>query len=205
MATGVLRGVGGGMGGGCLLAIYVPILVLAVVDVIHVASDPSDILPAGWVIFVVLLTLAVGLPIVAWLVVKRRRGVTVPFRVEVAAHEVARGGRVDARLVVEPGAEAPGRLEVGLVCTVWYDEWRRHHDPGGTSDRMRVVADAVAFEAWQPLSALPGSQAVRFDVPPDAPFSHEGEVVSFSWRVAAREAGGGKRGPSAYEPVWVTP
>jgi hypothetical protein len=100
----------------------------------------------------------------------------------VQSTELARGGEVVVQLELKKG-KASDRLELGLVCTEFYDE-RRSDGRGGTT---RVTAQTPAFEDWRPPPGGGDTQTMRFTVPPDAPFSYRGRCLSFVWRVSARE------------------
>jgi hypothetical protein len=101
-------------------------------------------------------------------------------KVEVERTDFKRGEDVVVR--VEVASRASEKLELGLVCTEYYDE-RRSDGRGGTN---RATAQAVAFEDWRPQTAGP-PQAVRFSIPADGPYSFRGDCVSYVWRVSARE------------------
>jgi len=50
----------------------------------------------------------------------------------------------------------------------------------------RATTYAIAHEAWLPIESAPGVQSVRLTIPPEAPFSYEGDCLSFRWEVVAR-------------------
>jgi hypothetical protein len=101
-------------------------------------------------------------------------------KVEVERAELKRGEDVLVR--VEVSERASDRLELGLVCTEYYDKQTR--DAKGNTNR--TTAEAVAFADWRPQSAGP-VQSVRFTIPAEAPYSFRGNCVSYVWRVSARE------------------
>lgn len=101
-------------------------------------------------------------------------------RVEVERTDLKRGEDVIAR--VEVSERASDKLELGLVCTEYYD--KKTYDAKGNANR--TTTQAVAFEDWRPQTAGP-PQAVRFTIPADAPYSFRGTCVSYVWRVSARE------------------
>ena len=103
------------------------------------------------------------------------------LRLEVESPDVARGGEVVARLEHARPDKASDKLELGLVCTEFYDERK----PDGHGGSNRVTSQVVAFEEWHPYPGGP-AQTVRFEVPPDAPFSYRGHCLSYVWRVSAR-------------------
>lgn len=104
------------------------------------------------------------------------------LRLDVENPDVARGGEVVARLEHARPDKASDRLELGLVCTEFYDV-RKSNGRGGSN---RVTSQVVAFEDWRPYDGGP-AQTVRFKLPPDAPFSYRGHCLSYVWRVSARE------------------
>jgi hypothetical protein len=106
----------------------------------------------------------------------KARGVTVT----VAVTEVRRGQEVDARVeIAHPDTQG---LELGLVCTEYYDEETR--DSKGNAQRS--TSQAVAYEDWRPQPGG-GVQSVRFSVPANAPYSFRGDCISYVWRVSARQ------------------
>jgi hypothetical protein len=103
------------------------------------------------------------------------------LKVAVAQPEVRRGGQVDVQLEVTK--RASDRLELGLVCTEYYDE----ETTDGKGNRSRTTKQADAYKDWRPQSPGGGPQVVRFEVPADAPYSYRGDCISYVWRVSARE------------------
>jgi hypothetical protein len=113
--------------------------------------------------------------------------------------EVARGGEVLATVTL-PDPNAVRELEVGVVCTERYDYKDRSGDRTTRETRRHVE-----YEAWQP--AQPGlmQQTVRLAVPPSAPYSHEGTVLSFLWTVTAAERRDRMPDRHTDVPLWVKP
>jgi hypothetical protein len=106
------------------------------------------------------------------------------LRVAVATREVPRGGTVHAQIQVvgaEPGDEG---IELGLVCTEYFEVKQIGPD---TTDPY-VMQRAVAHEEWRPASPDPGPQVQRFQVPADAPFTYRGRVLAYEWNVSARHS-----------------
>jgi hypothetical protein len=95
--------------------------------------------------------------------------------------EVRRGEQVAVRL--EVGQRASDKLEVGVVCTEYYDE-KRSDGRGGTN---RATAEAVAHADWRPQAPGGPPQTVSFEIPLDSPYSYRGDCISYVWRVSARE------------------
>jgi hypothetical protein len=110
-----------------------------------------------------------------------RRQLTKGLEVDAGPGEKRRGGEVEA-LVTISSARGLGDLEVGLLCTEYYDE--EHTDREG--DTSRSTSEEVTHEAWQPLEPAVGVQTVRFAIPQGAPFSYEGDCLSFKWELVAR-------------------
>jgi hypothetical protein len=119
--------------------------------------------------------------------------------VTVAEPEVRRGGQ--ARAVVAPGIHARGGapLAIRIVCAESHDWVRR-----SKNHTSRGTADTVVYEQRLELPAE-AEREVLFDVPASAPFSHEGEALSYSWRIEARQ--NVERGVDriAFAPIWVLP
>jgi hypothetical protein len=112
-----------------------------------------------------------------------RKKLTRGLQVGAGDQEVRRGEEVEA-LVTIFNARGLGDIEVGLVCTEYYARYSEGvgtDDPGG-----RATTYAIAHEAWLPLESAPGVQSVRLAIPPEAPFSYEGDCLSFKWEIVAR-------------------
>jgi hypothetical protein len=73
-----------------------------------------------------------------------------------------------------------GEVEVGLVCTEFY-ETRLSQSCDGGAGSGRSTSAATAYESWLPVEASPGVQSVRLAVSAEAPFSDEGELLWFRW------------------------
>ena len=120
-----------------------------------------------------------------------------------SATELARGDTVHATARLLEPLEGDGRVEVGLVCTEWWDVWEDRQTADNERDRARHTNEAVAFEQWQPLRST--QETLKFTIPPDAPFSHEGTCVSFGWRLTARIPEAARTDPARHQPIWVLP
>lgn len=131
-----------------------------------------------------------------------------------------RGDSVTAVLTITDLAKVRRHdVEVGLVCTEWYDEEvDRVMDLGPLGDdflpipsvgaddrgaRQRVTREAIAYEEWVRVERTRRAQTVTFPVPLEAPYSHQGDCLSFAWRVEARQSDGPDRVTSV--PIWVAP
>ena len=102
------------------------------------------------------------------------------LQVGVTNEQARRGEEVDA-LVTISGQDEVGEVEVGLVCTEYYDVYESWGQHGS-----RETSDAIAHEEWLPVESAPGVHSVRLTIPLDAPFSYEGDCLSFRWEVVAR-------------------
>jgi hypothetical protein len=111
--------------------------------------------------------------------VRQRR--TRGLQVDAGVHGVRRGEEVEA-LVTIASPKGLGDLEVGLVCTEYYDEETTDSD----GDTSRSTAEEIAYEDWLAVEELTGVQSVRLAIPADAPFSYEGTCLSFKWELVAR-------------------
>jgi hypothetical protein len=107
------------------------------------------------------------------------------LKVTLSATEARRGDTIDARLeVTRAGNE---EIELGLVCTEYYDVEKTSYSSNSGSTRYRDTEDAIAHEEWRPASPSQSIHSVRFQIPPEAPFSFKGSCLAFEWRVSARQ------------------
>jgi hypothetical protein len=158
---------------------------------------------AQGVIYPVLGALAVVFVVAMWLLARRlRSGGDVRYEVLAEPLELRRGDEVEAELLVHEPDRLGGRVEVGVVCVERYD---RPAGGGGDEPGGREVAEDVAYERWLPARHTEEEQRFRFRIPPEGPYSHEGECLSFAWRVSAREIDGAGDDSSIDDPIWVLP
>lgn len=115
--------------------------------------------------------------------------------------ELKRGEELRVVVAVGDPAQAGRRLEVDLLCTEWYDY--RARDSHNNS--RRVTRAAKAYGQTQAIEQSAGRHELAFTIPEQAPFSHEGEVVSFSWKVSVREERENRIDPVLERPIWVLP
>ena len=94
------------------------------------------------------------------------------------------------------------QLEVGLVCAERYDI-RVGAYVSGASVFRRETAEAYTHEQWQAVAPAVGEQTSTFTVPRDAPYSYEGECVSYVWFASARTTKRLRKDPRLEEPIWV--
>jgi hypothetical protein len=106
------------------------------------------------------------------------------LKVTLSAAQARRGDTIDARVEVTRAGDDP--IEIGLVCTEYYDVQKTTHSSNGSS-QYRDTEDAIAHEEWRPASPSQSIHNERFQIPPDAPFSFKGECLAFEWRVSARQ------------------
>jgi hypothetical protein len=114
-----------------------------------------------------------------------RRRLTRGLEVATDDQPVRRGGDVEA-LVTISNARKLGDLEVGVVCTEYYDEQETTRDADGSTSLSRSTSNEVAHESWSQVESVSGVQSLRFTIPADAPFSYTGDCLSFKWEVVAR-------------------
>ena len=119
--------------------------------------------------------------------------------------ETARGQTVRAVLTVEPGHDEDGRLQVGLVCTQFYDVKKQVTDARGHSHTQRVIERNDVFAEWRDVPAGTTSQTFTFTVPADGPFSYEGATVTWAYRLSARRPRAHHIDPHHDVPIWVRP
>ena len=107
------------------------------------------------------------------------------LKVTLSATQARRGDSIDARLEVTRAGD--DEIEIGLVCTEYYDVEKTSYSSNGGTSHYRDTEDAIAHEDWRPASPSQSIHNVRFQIPPDAPFSFKGSCLAFEWRVSARQ------------------
>ncbi len=110
-----------------------------------------------------------------------RKKLTKGLEVRVDQPQAGRGEHVHAVVIVtEP--ERLGQLEVGLVCTEFYDEQVSSGEDGSS----RTTFTATEHESWQPVQCVQGEHSVSFTIPTHVPYSYDGSYLSYKWEVVAR-------------------
>jgi hypothetical protein len=115
------------------------------------------------------------------------------------------GRRGDELTVAFRGRPAgDDRIEVGIACDERFDTEARVRVRGATSV-VRQTGEATVHEQWQ--AAAPGvvEQTFTFLVPADAPYSYEGDCLSYAWRASARAVRPRLKDARLDEPIWVLP
>jgi hypothetical protein len=121
----------------------------------------------------------------------RLRGV----KLQVAGETFRRGN--DVSVTFTGRGSSGGQLEVGIAC----DERFEQEVPDTPA---AMIVEAIAHEDWQAVPDGGRNQTLDFTLPDDAPYSYEGDAVSFAWRVSVREARLGR--DARYDrPIWVDP
>lgn len=147
----------------------------------------------------VLVAAGIGYLLFAWY---QRRGTyertAGDLRLELDREEVRRGAPLRATLANDrPGR---GRVEVGLECFEHYDIPRGSQTTGEGQTRR-----AVAWSVWLPVDQSARRLTVDLLLPQDAPYSWEGRVLSYAWRVSARRPSRWRPDPRRNLPIWVLP
>jgi hypothetical protein len=115
-----------------------------------------------------------------------RRRLTRGLEVAAANQVAHRGEQVEVLVTISSPGKI-GNVEVGVVCTEYYDEEKTDTDMNtDMQSTSRVTSDEIAHEAWLPVETIAGAQSLRFTIPPDAPFSYGGNCLSFKWEIVAR-------------------
>jgi hypothetical protein len=114
---------------------------------------------------------------------------TSALEVDAGGQAVSRGEEIEAQVTISD-AEKAGSVEVGVVCTEYYDEdvTEETIDDHGImqEETQRTTLHATAHEEWRPIESTVGVQTVLLTIPAEAPFSYEGDCVSFKWELVAR-------------------
>jgi hypothetical protein len=118
--------------------------------------------------------------------------------------EVRRGDTVNATLVISDPDKLGDKLELGLVCTEYYDVEHTVYTQNGTQ-RQRETKSTDAFSTWSEPDKGRLQQTFRFTVPADAPFSYEGGTVTWAWHVSALDRQPHRTDTHRDVPIWVSP
>jgi hypothetical protein len=119
-----------------------------------------------------------------------RRRLTRGLEVATGDQTARRGGEVEALVTISSGLKL-GDLEVGVVCTEYYDEQETTRDADGSTSLSRSTSDEVAHESWSQVENVSGVQSLRFTIPADAPFRTEVSASPSSGRSWLVVAGAG--------------
>ena len=142
-----------------------------------------------------------GLAIAALLYVKTYPPKARNYTVQVDRGELRRGESVQATLSVGRLERVAEGAQVGIVCTEYYEVTRTD----GKGNQYADTEDVIAYEDWHPVDRAQSTQRHVFEVPAGAPYSHEGTVVSFQWRLTAREPKRMRPDARTDTPLWVRP
>ena len=96
------------------------------------------------------------------------------------------------------------RLQVGMVCLERYDTEVRVFT-GAASAVRRETAEGPVHEEWHAIPSTGPDQAFTFRIPAEAPYSYEGECVSYVWLLTVRSVKPRRKDPRLEEPLWVRP
>lgn len=115
--------------------------------------------------------------------------------------ELRRGEPVEATLSVERLDRVRDGAQVGIVCTEYYEVTKTD----GKGNQYADTEEAVFYEDWHPVDRSQSHQRHVFELPEGAPYSHEGSVVSFEWRLTVRELRPMRPDARTDTPLWVRP
>lgn len=164
------------------------------------ATSPSGSRVGGIVVAVIAVLFA-GLTYLIW-----RRGRPRQcghLRLLVEPIEVRRGDTVRATLTITDVSRVGEHLELGLVCTeYWDDKVETYNQYGSQTSRVTKTADAA--KAFRPAQRIE-QQTMEFQVPPESPFSYEGSAVSWAWHVSVVDRREHRVDPRRDVSIWVSP
>lgn len=125
--------------------------------------------------------------VLAYIVFRRSvpRG-TSDFSLTATPAAVERGGTVTLTLAIPDTTKVGPELELGLVCTEYYDV-EVSRPTGNSTSRGPETREAVAHEEWRPADPSAVHQSQAFSIPAGAPFTHHGKCLHYEWRAVARE------------------
>lgn len=179
------------------LAAYAALLGLAWLLFFAIAGTRSPGESPVWVYWVLGGAGALGLWCIAGYYVHRARP-RAPRHVtpRLLAPEARRGDRVPVGLTISGTLPAGAAVEVGLVCTQIYEVHM---------NRRTHTEELVAHEEWSVADPRQAYQEIALPVPPGAPFSYQGKVLSYAWQAQARQRHPGRPDSSTISPLWVRP
>jgi hypothetical protein len=126
------------------------------------------------------------------------------LRLQVEPQELRRGESVKATLLILDAQRLGESLELGLVCTEFYDERRRVYTQSGSYTR-RTTQSVQAFASWSHPNRGQARQTLSFEVPASGLFSYEGDAVSWAWRISVRDRHRHRTDAHRDVPIWVSP
>jgi hypothetical protein len=126
------------------------------------------------------------------------------IRLQVEPLEIRRGQSVTATLVILDAERLGESLELGLVCTEFYDARERVYTQSGSYTR-RATRSVDAFKSWSHPDRHQARQTVSLEVPASGLFSYEGSAVSWAWRVSVRDRHPHRADAHRDVPIWVSP
>ncbi len=156
----------------------------------------------GGVIFVVG-ALVFGL-LLAWLVRRRHPSEARYLQLTVEPIDARRGDTVTATILIADADKLGETLELGLVCTEYYDVKQEVYTQNGSSEQ-RVLRTTDAYATWSEVDRATVQQSLRLTLPSNAPFSYEGGAVSWAWHVALRDRHAHRPDRLRDVPIWVSP
>jgi hypothetical protein len=119
-----------------------------------------------------------------WFVFRQARSPALAgFAIELERPSLRRGETVEATVTLADPAAVTPETEVGLVCIEHHEVRTR----GQNGSHYPATREDVAFEEWHELAPALERQSFSFVLPASGPYSHEGSVLSFEWRVSVRE------------------
>jgi hypothetical protein len=124
------------------------------------------------------------------------------MQLDVAPRRLRRGEAVEISFNAQADALAARPYELGLACLAHYASTAKTQEVGDFGGRFRADVQALEHEQWHRLSDPALSLVMQ--VPTDAPYSYEGDLLSFYWGVWVRVRERGLN-PDAYVPLVVDP
>lgn len=125
------------------------------------------------------------------------------LRLVVDPVEARRGDTVRATLTITDVDHCGEQLELGLVCTeYWDDKVESYNQYGEQTNRVTKTVDAA--KEFRPAQRV-AQQTMEFQVPAESPFSYEGSAVSWAWHVSAVDRREHHVDPRRDVPIWVSP
>jgi hypothetical protein len=133
-----------------------------------------------------------------------RKLMGLEFELQFADAAVLRGEDVELNLTVSKRRGRLGEIDVGLVCVESYDVQTTTY-VNKRSQTTRTTRRATAHEQWIRLDGPATERAVSFEVPENAPYSYDGDALSFAWQIRAVSRATGRPDAAEHWEVAVLP
>ena len=108
------------------------------------------------------------------------------LELQVEPRRLVRGESVTVLVEAPADALLEHRRELGLGCLAHRAGVQKTGEIGDAGGRHRMDRQDLVYDDWRLLTRENAADPFEFLVPADAPYSYEGDVVSFYWAIWLR-------------------